>query len=116
MRSIIAILMLILAAVPITAQRRIATHDFILLESAQFGADVLDVESTQRCIRKGTCREGNPMMGQSRIQEYAMSMGETAAMTVVAYELKKHGVRKWWLAPTFEISMHGGLAGLNMRF
>ena len=111
-------LLILLLFRPLAAQQpqRVVDVPFIAIESAQFASVALDVESTQRCIREGTCHESNILMGQSRTQEYAVSMGDAALMTVVAYELKKHGVKKWWLVPTVEIGVHTGLAAWNFHF
>ncbi len=106
-------------ALPLSAQQpepRTVDRHFTELTLASFGAAALDVATTRRCIDAGTCQEANPLMKCSAGCQYARVFGEVGALTLVSYEMKKHGVRKWWLAPTFEISMHGGLAGLNMRF
>lgn len=54
-------------------------------------ATVADIETTQSCIHAGTCREGNPLMGQSRAQAYSVSMSINALAFWAAAEQKRHG-------------------------
>lgn len=105
-------------ALPLSAQQpeRVVTRTFVALNAAAFGAAALDVASTRRCINAGTCHETNPLMKCSSGCQYARVFGETAVGTLVAYEMKKHGQREWWLVPTAMIGEHGVCAGLNMRF
>lgn len=114
--------LLILALVaPLGAQvspphERVADKPFVALTVAQFASAAFDIESTQRCIRSGACKEGNPLMGQTRAQEYAVAFGGEALVTVLAYKLKKHGHAAWKIAPIFDVGLHGVLGGMNFRF
>ena len=102
---------------PLAAQQpRVVTPGFIALNAASLGAAALDVASTRRCIDAGTCHEMNPLMKCSAGCQYSRALGEAAEMGVLSYEMKKHGHRGWWVAPTIEIGMHGVLAGANLRF
>jgi hypothetical protein len=55
------------------------------------GATILDIESAQHCIHSGGCREGNPIMGQSRAQEYGVAMPITALVYYLSVREKQHG-------------------------
>jgi hypothetical protein len=52
---------------------------------------VADIETTHSCIRSGSCREGNPLLGQSRPQAYAVSMSLNAFAFWASAEQKRHG-------------------------
>jgi hypothetical protein len=54
-------------------------------------ATMADIETTQSCIHAGTCKEGNPLMGQSRAQAYSVSMSVNAIAFWAAAEQKRHG-------------------------
>ncbi len=110
-RFICAALVLIVFAVSAPAQQ----WKYFALNGAAAGMDVLDVESTQRCIRAGTCHEANPLMGQSRTQQYAVSMGLVGLSAWMSYRSMRRG-EMWWIAPVVLIGVHGAAAGLNLRF
>jgi hypothetical protein len=77
-------------------------------------ATVADIETTQSCIRAGTCKEGNPLMGQSRAQEYSVAMSINALAFWAAAEQKRHGHRA---VPRYILwgatAMHAALAAHN---
>ena len=54
-------------------------------------ATVADIETTQSCIKTGTCKEGNPLMGQSRAQQYSVGMSINAFAFWATAEQKRHG-------------------------
>jgi hypothetical protein len=54
-------------------------------------ATVADIQTTHACIRSGACREGNPLLGQSRGQAYAVSMSLNAFAFWAGAEQKRHG-------------------------
>ncbi len=110
-RFICAALVLIVFAAPCRAQQ----WKYFALNGAAAGMDVLDVESTQRCIHAGTCKEGNPLMGSGRTQQYAVSMGLVGLSAWMSYRSMKRG-EMWWLAPVVLIGVHGAAAGMNLRF
>jgi hypothetical protein len=53
-------------------------------------SNVFDEEATQACIRARTCREANPLVGQSRAQAYAVGGALAGAVILSALELRKH--------------------------
>ena len=56
-----------------------------------FGSTAMDIESTQSCIARHTCKEGNPLMGQSRAQNYAVAFGADAVVWVLGVKQKQKG-------------------------
>lgn len=60
---------------------------FELLEQAAF---VVDVEGTQHCIHNHQCREANPIMGQSRAQQYGVGLPVNFLATFVAIKLREN--------------------------
>jgi hypothetical protein len=78
------------------------------------GATVADIETTHACINAGTCREGNPLLGQSRPQAYAVAMSINAAAFWAAASEKRHGhgVAPFFLLWTATV-MHSALAARN---
>jgi hypothetical protein len=70
---------------------------------------VADVEITHHlpCFEAGTCKEWNPMMGQTRLQGYSVGAGLTAIAWAGDAWLRKGsredrigGYRRWWIIPT----------------
>ena len=62
------------------------TATFLLL-----GATALDVEGSQACIDKHTCREVNPLMRGPKAQKYAISMSVNSVFIWMAVREKQHG-------------------------
>jgi len=56
-----------------------------------FGSTAMDIESTQACIARHTCKEGNPLMGQSRAQNYAVAFGADTLVWVLGVKQKQKG-------------------------
>jgi len=56
-----------------------------------FGSTAMDIESTQACIARHTCKEGNPLMGQSRAQNYAVAFGADAVVWILGVKQKQKG-------------------------
>jgi hypothetical protein len=54
-------------------------------------ATIADIETAQSCIKAKTCREGNPIMGQSRAQEYGVAMSLNAFAFWAAAKEKQRG-------------------------
>lgn len=52
---------------------------------------VADLETTQSCIHASTCKEGDPLLGQSRAQAYSVSMSLNALVFWAAAQEKRHG-------------------------
>jgi hypothetical protein len=52
---------------------------------------VADIETTQACIHSHSCREADPLMGQSRAQAYSVAMTANLFVFWAAAEQKRHG-------------------------
>jgi hypothetical protein len=78
---------------------------------------VADIETTQSCIRSATCKEANPLMGQSRAQQYSVAMSINALAFWATAEDKRlgRGILPYsilWGA----IATHATLAAHNASF
>jgi hypothetical protein len=76
------------------------------LRSALFVADI-ELAHHLPCFQAGTCREGNPLLGRTRLQGYSVGAGlTTIAWVSEAYARKGDrkwrvgGYRHWWIVPT----------------
>lgn len=85
---------------------------------------IADIETTHRmpCFEAGTCREGNPLLGQSRAQAYAVSSVVSAGVWIGTAWLRKGskkyrigGYKSWWIVPVIgdalsvaDIAVHAG--------
>ena len=105
------------SAPPLPARRRAFDRKFALLAGLQLGTAMMDVETTQRCMAAGHCREANPLMPSSHAGQIGVNLGSVAATTIGAYWAKKHHVKLWWIAPVIGIAAHSaGIAtGLAHR-
>lgn len=56
-----------------------------------FASTFADIASTRNCIDRHTCREGNPLLGQSRAQEYAVGLSLASLVYVLSVREKQHG-------------------------
>jgi hypothetical protein len=69
-----------------------ATSPAMLLALGLLTASTIaDIETTQSCIKAGTCKEGNPLLGQSRAQAYSVTMSINALAFWATAEQKRHG-------------------------
>jgi hypothetical protein len=58
---------------------------------SNFAALIWDYKTTRAGIDSGRCKEGNPLMGQSRAQELGVGLSLTAVVYLSAAILKKEG-------------------------
>jgi hypothetical protein len=82
---------------------------------ALIGATVLDIEGSQACIDKHTCREANPLMRGSRAEKYAVAMPINAFVIWAGVREKQHGrailpIAIMWT--TSLVHMYFGVGGL----
>lgn len=117
MRRLLAAVLLLLPA-PLGAQEpgRVADRKFVALTVASVLTAVADVELTQRCLRSGRCREGNPLMPTGRWRAYAVQAPLTLGATYLAYRWKKKGVRYWWVPQLSLSAGHGVGVAFGVRF
>lgn len=79
------------------------------------GATVLDIEGSQACIDKHTCREVNPLMRGSKAEKYAVAMPINAFVIWMGVRDKQHGrailpIAVMWVASVVHI--YFGVGGL----
>ena len=67
------------------------TPSMVIGQATMWGALVLDLASTQHCVNARTCKEGNPIMGQSAGQRYAVGIGLTGLLDYLAVRQRQHG-------------------------
>lgn len=83
------------------------------LRSALVAADI-ELMHHMPCFQGGSCRDGNPLLGQSRLQAYAVGEG----LNMVAWigtawgrkgDLNNHigGYRRWWIVPIIGYAASG---------
>jgi hypothetical protein len=79
------------------------------------GATVLDIEGSQACIDKHTCREVNPLMRGSKAEKYAVAMPINVFVIWMGVREKQHGrailpIAVMWVASVVHI--YFGVGGL----
>ena len=80
---------------------------------ANVSTAVLDVESTQSCLQQQTCREGNPLMGTRRWQQYGVKAAILAPLFV--WQSKSDSNLPPWILIGSATSQ-GVMGSLNLRF
>ncbi len=106
--------------VPLRAEisrgEKVADRDYLLLLGLSYAATIADIELTQRCLHKGTCHEGNPLLSTKRAVLYPMQIGYTTGMNVLGYYLKKRRVQSWWIPQVGIVGGHGVGVSFGLRF
>jgi hypothetical protein len=75
--------------------------------SALVGSTALNVEMTARCSERGTCLTwifGGTSAGSARLRLYAYTLPADAAISYLAYTMKRKGKSKWWVLPPALVS------------
>jgi hypothetical protein len=67
------------------------TPGMMLSTTMLFASTVVDIEGTQHCLAAGACRELNPVMGNTRAQQYGVAIPMDAFATWVAVREKQRG-------------------------
>ncbi len=100
---------------PLTDNRK----PFRLLLAATVLVTVADIESTQRCLHRGTCREGNPLLTGQRGRAYAVQVPFLLAAAWSAHRLSHGPPRRRWLWPlplAALVAVHAVATAMNERF
>ena len=95
-----------------------------LLWISEIGLAIADTEiaESRRCLKDGSCREGNPFLGPSRAQQYAIRMPVLLGAWMVSARLRQGnrnlrigGMKHWWVFPVLyqAASTAGILANLS---
>lgn len=80
---------------------------------AAVGTAVLDVESTQSCLQRNTCIEGNPLLSNNRWNQYGLKVAIFTPLFIWNYKSSSY-VPKWIIVGT--ASSQGVIGALNLRF
>lgn len=102
-------------------KKRVVDWKFITVTALSIGAAVLDVEGSQRALRRcPTCTEASSwLLGPrpSRGRMYATILPLKVAETWAAYKLKKSGKPAWVAVPFAGggVNLFGGLHGLSIK-
>ncbi len=74
--------------------------------SVYWGTAIADVETTQSCLSRGTCREGHPLVPDNRAAAYGVKAAGHVALCATG--------KRW---PIYVVSgIQGTVAGFNLRF
>jgi hypothetical protein len=93
---------------PMTFRRAALDKKAIGMWAAAVALTVADIEvlASRPCISAGTCREGNPLLGQTRAQQYALRLPILAGAWIGTAWLRKGnqrlhigGMEHWWVLP-----------------
>ncbi len=87
----------------------------VAMSIALTGATVLDIEGSQACIDKHTCREINPLMRGPKAEKYAVAMPINGFVIWWAAREKQHGraivpIAAMWVASV--VHVYFGVGGL----
>jgi hypothetical protein len=107
---------------PMSFKRALFNKKILTLLALDVAANVADTESTLRkpCIAAHTCREINPIMGNTRAQQYGIKFSITGVTWLCAAYLRKGdagkhigGDKRYWWTFVASIALHGTAATLN---
>lgn len=59
--------------------------------AANMASSIWDYRATRHCIAAHTCKEGNPLMGQTRAQQLSVGIGLNVTLYFLAAKLKQYG-------------------------
>lgn len=93
-------------------------NSLLLAAAIASAATVADVESTMALRSRPGFHEANPVMRpfiDNRAQAHAVALSLTMGSIVGAGELRKRGVRKWWLIPVVVTGVHVAATIHNRR-
>ncbi len=108
---------MLIVAEPVSAPKpKLMDKKFIALGVAVFGLTAMDLEFTQYCLHRGTCRELDPTLPNSHWGMYAVNTPTNVAVMYFSYRRRASGKWGWWLAPLIDIGAHVGGVGSNIRF
>jgi hypothetical protein len=103
----------------VAGERRVADRQYWTLVALTAGSAVLDGETTVRGLQTPGRREMNPLLGShpDRARFYATVGATDAALSFLAYRLKRSGHDKLWKMPLLGAStVHLGGAINNLRY
>jgi hypothetical protein len=105
---------------PMTFRRAALDNKAIGMWAAALALTVADIEglASRHCINARTCREGNPLLGQTRTQQYALRLPILAGAWIGTAWLRKGnqrlhvgGMKRWWILPMlYQATSSAGVA------
>jgi hypothetical protein len=105
---------------PMTFRRAALDKKAIGMWAAAVAATVADIEvlASRPCINAGRCREANPLLGQTRTQQYALRLPVLAGAWIGTAWLRKGdqrlhigGMKRWWILPLlYQATSSAGVA------
>lgn len=104
---------------PVAPGQRVADKPFWTLVAVTAGSAVLDGETTMRGLATGRYREVNPVLGShpGRARFYLTVGATDAALSYVAWRLKRGGHEKLWKVPLLgATTVHLGGAFNNLQY
>ena len=105
---------------PMTFRQAALDKKAIGMWASALALSVADIEvlASRRCINAGTCREGNPLLGGTRTQQYALRLPILAGAWIGTAWLRKGdqrlhigGMKRWWILPMlYQATSSAGVA------
>ena len=89
---------------------------FWSLTAATVASTVADIELTQHCISRNTCREANPLLLSGRKRAYAIALPIAIGASYLGYRWRRDGAKYWWVAQAAVTTGHGVGIGFGLRF
>lgn len=93
---------------PMTFRRALLDKKGLGMWGTALALTVADIEvlASRQCYKAGTCREGNPVLGQTRTQQYGVRLPLLAGAWLGTAWLRKGdrhlhvgGMKYWWILP-----------------
>ena len=107
---------LLVAQLATAQDKKTSDASFWVATSSVAALTVADIELSQSCMRKGTCSEASPFVPKSRAQAYALQAPFLLGTSYLAYRLKHHGAKAWWLPQVGLMAGHGVGVASGLRF
>lgn len=105
---------------PMTFRRAALDKKAIGMWATALALTVADIEvlGSRHCVNAGTCREGNPLLGGTRTQQYALRLPILAGAWIGTAWLRKGdqrlhigGMKRWWILPMlYQATSSAGVA------
>jgi hypothetical protein len=104
---------------PMTFKQAAFDKKMSLMWIGEIALAVADTEimESRQCIKDGTCREGNPLLGPSRLQQYGIRMPILFSAWMITAHLRQGspkkkigGMKHWWIFPV--LYQAGSTAGI----
>ena len=107
--------------------REVADKKFWLLAAAGIATSVLDIEALHHCVNSNAnCREGNPLLGSSRAQQYGVKLSMNSLFLFGIYRYKRMEMMQresgrrsslppWWTIGNAWTALNLATSAYNLR-